>query len=125
MEQESKLASRRILAVTEEELSRIVLDIHDGPVQYLFASLSLLAQMQRQMNTADAAGDELKPTLDRAAALVEQSLHEIKSFLGTFRPPEFHRRSLAAIVEGVVIQHEEWTGHTVHLEIVPPIDDVN
>src|SRR5262249_34710616 len=76
-------------------------------------------------NTADAAGDELKPTLDRAAALVEQSLHEIKSFLGTFRPPEFHRRSLAAIVEGVVIQHEEWTGHTVHLEIVPPIDDVN
>src|SRR5689334_4946284 len=122
-DQEANLASRRILAITEEELSRIVLDIHDGPVQYLFASLSLLAQMQRQMN-ADANCESLAPTLDRAASLVEQSLHEIKSFLGTFRPPEFHRRSLASIVEGVVIQHEDWTGHTVHLEIVPPIDEV-
>jgi hypothetical protein len=36
------LAARRLLAVTEEELQRIVLDIHDGPVQNLFAALSQL-----------------------------------------------------------------------------------
>ena len=124
MEQESQLASRRILAVTEEELSRIVLDIHDGPVQYLFASLSLLAQMRQQISTSQQNSEELLPTLDRAAGLVEQALHEIKSFLGTFRPPEFHRRSLASIVEGVVIQHEEWTGNTVHLEIAAPVVEV-
>jgi hypothetical protein len=36
------LAAKRLLAVTEEELQRIVLDIHDGPVQNLFAALSQL-----------------------------------------------------------------------------------
>jgi len=34
------LAAKRLLAVTEEELQRIVLDINDGPVQNLFAALS-------------------------------------------------------------------------------------
>src|SRR5690606_7982924 len=40
---------RRILPVTEEELSRIVLDIHDGPVQYLFAALSQLTLLQANL----------------------------------------------------------------------------
>jgi|SRR5579859_187541 len=124
MAEEPNLASRRLLAITEEELSRIVLDVHDGPVQYLFASLSLLAQVQRQMAALGPACDESLPTLNRAVSLVEESLHEIKSFLGAFRPPEFHRRSLEAIVEGVVIQHEEWTGSTVHLEFGSKVVDV-
>ncbi|MCC7450598.1 MAG: sensor histidine kinase [Anaerolineae bacterium] len=117
MEQESDLASRRLLAVTEEELSRIVLDIHDGPVQYLFASLSLLTQLQHQVSVKEPECTDLLPTINRAAELVEQSLHEIKSFLGTFRPPEFHRRSLSSIIQGLIIQHEEWTGHTVELQM--------
>ncbi len=119
MEPENDLASRRILAVTEEELSRIVLDIHDGPVQYLFASLSLLARVQHQVESRadDPTCKELLPELKRVSELVESSLHEIKNFLGTFRPPEFHRRSLASIVQGLIIQHEEWTGHTVDLSI--------
>ena len=49
--------------------------------------------------------------------LLESSLYEIRFFLGAFRPPEFRRRSLASIVEGLVIQHEDWTHTTVHLEI--------
>ncbi len=117
MDQDSGLASRRILAVTEEELSRIVLDIHDGPVQYLFTSLSLLTRLQRQVESQAGTGQELLPTLSQVADLIEESLHEIKSFLGTFRPPEFHRRSLASLVQGLVIQHEEWTGHTVELVV--------
>ncbi len=124
MEQESDLASRRLLAVTEEELSRIVLDIHDGPVQYLFASLSLLTRLQRQMEARPDDYRDLLPTLNRASELVEESLHEIKSFLGTFRPPEFHRRSLSSIVQGLVIQHEEWTGHTVELTMEALPDNV-
>ncbi|MEZ4580187.1 MAG: hypothetical protein R3A10_00800 [Caldilineaceae bacterium] len=38
--------SHRMLSVAEEELSRIILDIHDGPVQYLFTALSLLTGVQ-------------------------------------------------------------------------------
>src|SRR3954449_6724362 len=119
MPKRSDLASRRILAINEEELNRIVLDIHDGPVQYLFAALSLLNSLQQQASARPDAFAEQFPTLNRVAGLVEESLHEIKGFLGTFRPPEFHRRSLAQIAQGLVMQHEEWTGHTVELVIEP------
>jgi hypothetical protein len=51
------LAGRRLLAVTEEELQRIVLDIHDGPVQNLFAALSQLSIVRRRLtDKRDAAG---------------------------------------------------------------------
>ena len=42
------LAARRILAVTEEELQRIILDIHDGPVQSLFAALTQINLIQKR-----------------------------------------------------------------------------
>src|SRR6185436_19565544 len=102
-DQETNLASRRLLAVTEEELSKIILDIHDGPVQYLFAALSLLTKIQNQIESQPDVSAEILPTLGRVSGLVEESLREIKSFLGTFRPPEFQRRSLASIVQGLVI----------------------
>lgn len=112
------VAMRRILPVTEEELSRIVLDIHDGPVQYLFAALSQVAVLQglqeEQANTPAA-----QQALSNISELLATALREIKYFLGTFRPPEFHRRDLLSIVEGLVLQHEEWTGDTVTLEAEP------
>src|SRR5262245_43173376 len=42
-------AGRRILAVNEEELQRIILDIHDGPVQKLFVVSSRLAVLQSRL----------------------------------------------------------------------------
>ncbi|MCB0153742.1 MAG: hypothetical protein KDF65_03020, partial [Anaerolineae bacterium] len=51
-------ASRRILPVTEEELCRIVLDIHDGPVQKVYAAVHRLSHLQhlteRLLPTASA-----------------------------------------------------------------------
>jgi signal transduction histidine kinase len=109
------LSPHRILSVAEDELSRIVLDIHDGPVQYLFTALSLLTGLQNEL--ADAGGNpELKARLAQVGMLLESSLYEIRFFLGAFRPPEFRRRSLVSIVEGLIIQHEEWTHATVNLE---------
>jgi len=101
--------------VAEEELARIVLDIHDGPVQYLFSALSLLTGVQNDLADAPVRAD-VTARLAQVGMLLESSLYEIKYFLGTFRPPEFRRRPLVSIVEGLVIQHEEWTGATVHLE---------
>ncbi|MEZ4869625.1 MAG: sensor histidine kinase [Caldilineaceae bacterium] len=106
--------SQRILTVTEEELSRIILDIHDGPVQYLFTALSLLTGLQQEAAQQSVPGD-LSPRLAQVGMLLESSLYEIKFFMGAFRPPEFRRRSLLSIVEGLVIQHEEWTGNQVEL----------
>jgi signal transduction histidine kinase len=115
----------RILSVTEEELSRIILDIHDGPVQYLFAALSLLAGVQRQLDAQPSPDPALVSALEQVTGMIETSLHEIKSFLGTFRPPEFQRRSLFAIIRGLVIQHEEFTSTTVDLEVDVLPDEVS
>jgi signal transduction histidine kinase len=113
------LAARRILAVTEEELQRIILDIHDGPVQKLFAALSQLYLLQ-----AHAPGDDWPARLSRIADLLESSLSEIKVSLGTFRPPEFARRDLVSVIEGLILQHEEFTDCRVDFEArgaIPPV----
>ena len=129
-----ELQPARILSVAEDELSRIVLDIHDGPVQYLFTALSLLTSLQNELADSQlpqapespvapaTAAAELLARLAQVGVLLESSLYEIRFFVGAFRPPEFRRRSLASIVEGLVIQHEDWTHTTVHLEIssLPP-----
>ena len=107
--------SHRMLSVAEEELSRIILDIHDGPVQYLFTALSLLTGVQDEIHTLSPKSD-LAPRLAQVGMLLESSLYEIKFFLGTFRPPEFRTRALVSIVQGLIIQHEEWTGTTITLE---------
>src|SRR5258708_28068149 len=107
MSEESKLASRRILAVTEEELSKIILDIHDGPVQNLFAALSLLTGLKQELQAEHpqhqglAVDGDLLLTVSRVAEMVEASLHEIKSFVGTFRPTELQHRNLGSIVGGL------------------------
>jgi signal transduction histidine kinase len=110
------LAARRILAVTEQELQRIILDIHDGPVQKLFAALSQVSVLQTRLAHAEAPDPEWAATLSRVAGLLESSLAEIKTSLGTFRPPEFARRNLLSVIEGLLIQHEEFTGCRIDFE---------
>src|SRR3990172_43988 len=114
----------RILSVTEEELSRIILDIHDGPVQYLFAALSMLAGVHRRLEAKNPPDPALVSSVEQITGMIETSLHEIKSFLGTFRPPEFQRRSLFAIIRGLVIQHEEFTSTSVELRVDDLPDEV-
>ncbi|MCB0044969.1 MAG: hypothetical protein KDD92_06050 [Caldilineaceae bacterium] len=106
----------RVLSMAESSMNRIALDIHDGPVQYLFTALSLLAGIQNDADTL-APGTDLTPRLARVATLLESSLYEIKFFLGAFRPPEFRQHTMVSLVEGLVIQHEDWTGATVKLTI--------
>jgi signal transduction histidine kinase len=112
------LSARRFLAVSEEELRRIVLDIHDGPVQQLFAALSQISLMQARR----ARGESISPAewdehLERLSVLLGATLHEIRNFLGTFRPPEFARRALPEILQGLILQHEAFTGCEVELSV--------
>ena len=59
-------ASQRILPVTEEELTRIVLDIHDGPVQYIFAALSVLGNViaKQESEKGDDQPEDLQKIID-------------------------------------------------------------
>jgi signal transduction histidine kinase len=109
--------SGRFLEIAEREVGRIILDIHDGPVQNIFAALSQLYVVQRSMaQQGDEPPEELE-RIRRSISLLENALNEIRTFMGTFRPPEFERRDLVSILEGLLIQHEELTGNTVDLVI--------
>jgi signal transduction histidine kinase len=119
-------AGRRILAVAEEELQRIILDIHDGPVQKLFVVSSRLALLQSHI----ADGPEelqrtIAPTLNQLTGLIESALQEIKTTLSTFRPAEFQRRTLPAVLQGLAFQHEVLTGNQVDLYIAGTIPTVS
>lgn len=119
------LAGQRLLAVTEEELQRIVLDIHDGPVQNLFAALSQLSVLRARMAALSEAPAECAPALTRAIGLLELSLNDIRSLIGAFHAPEFAGRGLAEIIEDLAVQHETLTGGAVTLEIVGRLPDVS
>lgn len=107
----------RFLAVAEREVGRIILDIHDGPVQNIFAALSQLYVVQRKLVQFGEGPDDELERIRRSITLLEHALNEIRTFMGTFRPPEFERRDLVSILEGLVIQHEELTGNSVKLTI--------
>jgi signal transduction histidine kinase len=116
MSSDEHLAARRILPVTEEELQRIILNIHDGPVQKLFAALSQLNLIQKKVSEGEAQAEDWQTCMTRVSGLIESSLAEIKTSLGVFRPPEFARRDLLSVLEGLIMQHEEFTGCRVDFE---------
>ncbi|MEN9937554.1 MAG: hypothetical protein RLZZ387_4133 [Chloroflexota bacterium] len=119
-------AGRRILSVTEEELQRIILDIHDGPVQKLFVISSHLALLQARVAECPDEGlrRDLVPTLDRLSGLMDGALREIRSTLSSFRMAEFQQRGLASVLSGLVMQHEALTGNEVDIlfeGVMPPV----
>jgi signal transduction histidine kinase len=119
LESDPRAASRRILAASERELQRMVLDMHDGPVQDIFAALSQLQLLDRTLAGYPRLADQTR----RAIVALERALGEIRSFIGAFRPPGFERRPLGPIVEGLVVQHETFTAQTVDLTLDPALGD--
>ncbi|HSC30938.1 MAG TPA: ATP-binding protein [Gemmatimonadaceae bacterium] len=115
----ASVAARGLLAAAERDLQQIILDIHDGPVQDIFGALS---QIQTLRHRADVQADAAL-VLDRVAASLERALGEIRNFIGAFRPPEFERRPLGAILEQLVVQHESLTGATVDFTMTTPLPD--
>lgn len=116
---EARAASRRLLATSERELQRIVLDMHDGPVQDIFAALSQLQALERTLAGDPASGERVR----QAVGLLERALGEIRNFIGAFRPPGFERRALGEIVEGLTVQHETLTNQAVEFEIEEDLGD--
>ncbi len=122
---EQDLMARRILEVTEEEFQRLILDIHDGPVQKLFAVLSHLALLRSSLEQDSFSPDQVIPVIHRSIRLLEESLKDIRDLLGTFRSPEFAASTVLELVENVVVQHETLTSGTVTLEAAPSLPKVS
>lgn len=118
-EHQARAASRRLLAAGERELQRIVLDMHDGPVQDIFAALSQLQLLDRTLDGQPAARKRVR----RIGQALERALTEIRSFIGAFRPPGFERRPLGPIIEGLVVQHEALTDQKIELALSADVGD--
>ncbi len=118
-EAEARAASRRLLATSERELQRIVLDMHDGPVQDIFAALSQLQVLERALAHDPASEHRARQTVH----LLERALGEIRNFIGAFRPPGFERRGLGEIIEGLAVQHETLTDQEVELRLPDDLGD--
>ena len=116
----ASVAARGLLAAAERDLQQIILDIHDGPVQDIFGALS---QIQVLRHRPDVQAGDTSVVLARIAASLERALGEIRSFIGAFRPPEFERRPLGAILEQLVVQHESLTGATVNFSVATPLPE--
>ena len=117
-----RVSEYRLLALTEEELQRIVLDVHDGPVQYLFAALSQLTALRARLD-ADGAPRAYAVSLARAAESVEAALADIRRTVSAFRAPDVAERGLAGVIEELIVGHEARTGSSVELSIdhaLPP-----
>lgn len=117
-------ASHRMMQVTERELQRILLDIHDGPVQHMYAALSQLDLLRRALEAAGVADPAVDDRVERIRLLLEGGLGEVRSFIGAFRPPEFEARALVTLLEGLALQHEALTDTETALEVDPGLPDV-
>lgn len=121
---DTELPGSRLLALTEEELQRIVLDVHDGPVQDLFAALAQLNALRARLEADGAPASYVAP-LVRAVEGVEAALGDIRRTVSVFRTPDLGQRRLTAVVEELVAGHEARTGSNVELTIEPDLPVVS
>jgi signal transduction histidine kinase len=113
-----------MMQVTEWELQRILLDIHDGPVQHMFAALSQLDLLRRALASEGGMPAEAEDRIGRIRQLLEGGLNEVRSFIGAFRPPEWEARGLVPLLEGLLIQHEAMTDMQVSMDVRGEIPDL-
>ncbi len=106
-------ASRRLIQVAEWEYQQILLDIHDGPVQHMYAALSQLDLARRAVRPGvekfDYVCGEVESRLERVRMLLETGLNDIRTFIGAYRTPEFEGRGVGELLEGLALQHEALT----------------
>ena len=117
-------ASHRMMQVNERELQRILLDIHDGPVQHMYAALSQLDLLRRALDAAGVGDAGVRERIERIRVLLEGGLNEVRSFIGAFRPPEFEARDLVTLLEGLQLQHEAMTDSELVLDVRGALPEV-
>ena len=85
---------RQLVAVQEEERSRIAADVHDDPLQTLIA-LSVRLQLASE-RTRD---HEVRPTLDQAVGSLSTVVERLRNLLFDLRPPALDHGSLCEALQ--------------------------
>jgi signal transduction histidine kinase len=119
------LGQQPLFSTTEADLQRLILDIHDGPVQKLFVVAAHLSVLQHQIEAASLpTPSDLHKTVCQLDQLVQAALHEMRSTISALHPVEFQRKSLPTILHDLAIQHEAYTGNHVQVTVLEPIPNV-
>ena len=93
----------------------MVLDLHDGPVQDIFAALSQLTSLRARISASEQPAEAA--ALARAITALESSLREIRGLLSTLRGPAFAGRELRELLAEAAVEHEALTGAAVGLDL--------
>ncbi len=126
--EEGKTGRRPFGSLPEREgdtrLTALILDIHDGLVQNLFAANAQVYTLQRALEeAADCPPEVLAQGLQRVAALLEEALLEIRAFVRAFAPDDVSRQDLATLLAEVADRRRQLTGMDIRVrvdEAIPP-----
>ncbi|MFN3336212.1 MAG: sensor histidine kinase [Thermomicrobium sp.] len=110
-----------ISSFTHDLVERIVLDIHDGPVQNLFAALGRLTSLRSQLERKERVDREtLLRELTTIARGIEWALGDLRLLLNATRT-WLLEGDFAAALEDLIAQYEELTSLTIHLSLPPEL----
>ncbi|HEV2131269.1 MAG TPA: ATP-binding protein [Longimicrobiaceae bacterium] len=96
-------------------LNRLLLDLHDGSVQYVYAALLQLDLLDRDLDRVHGVGQEVRERVERTRRLLEDALGEVRSFIGALRPPGTETDDLPALLRSVAREHQGRTGTQVEV----------
>lgn len=113
----ARSTSQEYLHLTEKELQRIVLDIHDGPVQRLFAGLGQLILWRERASARNDLPTDYQQILQRTIWLLENALQEIRDLMTALNTPALCSGSVEEIVQDMILQHEMAGGLPINLQV--------
>ena len=96
---EREVLLQRAIASSDLERRRIARDLHDGAVQNLVAVAYALAA-EDSASSSSGRGGAL--TISRPAAVVRETIRELRTLLVDIYPPNLHQAGLRAALEDVV-----------------------
>jgi Signal transduction histidine kinase len=105
-------------AANEELISRIGLDLHDGPIQLLSLLILRLGSLRRKV---DADDETYVGSIQKLTASVIQELRELSAGLVL---PEIREIGLEEAIRHAAERHENLTGTTVGINLGPLPPDV-
>jgi signal transduction histidine kinase len=109
---------QRAIESSDLERRRIASDLHDGAVQNLVAVAFALAA---EDSAAGHDGEGGALTISRPAAVVRETIRELRTLLVDIYPPNLHQSGLRAALEDVVAPLST-AGATVELDVPPDLE---
>jgi len=115
-QREREVLLQRAIEASDLERRRIARDLHDGAVQNLVAVAYALGANRADEQDDDRGEGTGTLTISRPAAVVRETIRELRTLLVDIYPPNLHQSGLRAALEDVVAPLVT-SGTTVELDV--------